>query len=101
MKLKKGDTVKIMIGKDRGKTGKIQKIFLKKNQILVSGINLFKKHRKPQGKTPGGIIDIQKPLLSSKVALLCPKCHQPTRVGFITSSSADKTRICRKCKQTV
>ncbi len=101
MKLKKGDTVKVLIGKDRGKTGKIQKVFLKDNKILVSGINLFKKHLKPQGKKPGGIIDIQKPLLISKIALICPKCNQQTKIGFTLDKSGEKLKICRKCKQTI
>jgi large subunit ribosomal protein L24 len=101
MKLKKGDTVKVLIGKDKGKTGKIQKIFAKKNQILVAGINLFKKHQKPQGKNPGGIIDIQKPLLPSKVAFLCPKCNRQTRIGSQSDKSGEKVRICRKCKQMI
>lgn len=99
MKLQVGDQVKITLGKDRGKTGKIEKVFPKKNAVLVTGINVFKKHLKAQGQDkPGGIIDVTRPLNIAKVALICPKCHQSTRVGY-QGESRKKIRLCRKCQK--
>lgn len=99
MKLRKGDTVKIVAGKDRGKQGKIEKVFPKLGKVLIPGINIYKKHVKPRGEgKPGGIIDLVKPLPVTNVALLCPKCGKPTRIGFQIDKSGEKHRICRKCK---
>jgi len=99
MKLKINDTIKVTLGKDRGKIGKIEKIFPKKNAILVSGVNIYKKHLKAQGENkPGGIVDLPKPLNIAKVALICHKCHQPTRIGF-QGQAKKKVRICRKCQK--
>jgi large subunit ribosomal protein L24 len=102
MKLRKGDTVKIVAGKDRGKQGKIEKVFPKTNQVLIPGINLYKKHVRPQGEgKPGGIIDLTKPLLVANVALICPKCKRQTRVGFQVDQKGEKKRICKKCQELV
>jgi large subunit ribosomal protein L24 len=102
IKLNKGDTVQVLVGKDRGKTGKVEKVLPKKNMVLVSGVNMYKRHLKPQGKNkPGGIVDITKPLPVSKVALVCKKCNQPTRTGFLIDKSGAKIRICKKCKQVI
>ena len=101
LKIKKGDTLKVLSGKDKGKTGKVEKVYPKKNKVLVVGVNIYKKHRKSQGEgKPGGIIDIPRPLSCSKVALLCPKCKQPTRVGYKVSPTGKK-RICKKCQQEI
>lgn len=101
MKLRKGDTVKVTIGKDRGKVGKVEKVLPKKNLIVVAGVNIYKRHLKARGQDkPGGIIDIIKPLSVSNVALVCPKCGQPTRVGYQTAGK-EKVRICRKCKEVI
>jgi len=101
MRLKVGDTIKVTLGKDRGKTGKIEKILPKKNTIVVTGINVYKKHLKPKGeKEPGGIIDITKPLNIAKVALICPQCHLQTRIGF-QGKARKKIRICKKCKKPI
>jgi len=98
MKLKKVDRVRIIAGKDRGREGVIEKVFPKEGEVLVSGINIYKKHVKPAGEgKPGGIIEFFRPLGVAKVALICPKCKQPTRVGF----DKENKRICRKCKQTI
>lgn len=101
MKYKKGDEVKISIGKDKGKTGKIEKVLPKKEAVIVTGLNMYKRHYKPrkQGEQ-GGIIDIIKPIAIAKIALICPKCKSQTRIGFSTADGK-KVRICRKCKQEV
>lgn len=99
MKFKLNDTVKITLGKDRGKTGKITSILLKKNQVVVDGVNIYKKHLKKQGdKQPGGIMDLPRPLALSKIALICPHCHLPTRIGF-EGAKKKKVRICKKCQK--
>jgi len=101
MKLRQGDTVKVMAGKDKGRTGKIEKVLPKKNKVVVGGINVYKRHLKPRGENkPGGIVDIVKPLSAASVALVCPKCGQVTRVGFQTTQD-EKVRICKKCKKPV
>lgn len=101
MKLKKGDEIIVTAGKDRGKKGKIEKVFPRQNKVLVAGINIYKRHLKPRGQgKPGGIIDITKPLPLGNVALICPKCGQKTRVGYEIRTKV-KVRICKKCKETI
>ncbi|MBI2595913.1 50S ribosomal protein L24 [Candidatus Daviesbacteria bacterium] len=98
-KIRKGDKVKILLGKDRGKTGAIEKVLVQKSRVLVSGVNLVKRHVKKQGTIEGGIIDIAKPVNISNVMLICPSCNLPTRVGF--KIGAEKARICKKCKKEI
>ncbi len=101
MKFKKGDEVKVIKGKDKGRTGKIEKVFLKENKVLVAGVNLYKRHLKARSaKQPSEIITLTKPLASANVMLICPKCHLTTRIGFKIENS-DKRRICKKCQQII
>lgn len=98
MKLKKGDTVLVTTGKDKGKKGKVEQTFPALGSVIVGGVNVYKRHRKKQGeREKGGILDITKPISVSKVALVCPKCNLPTRVGYLQSAH-EKIRICRKCE---
>lgn len=100
-KLKKGDTVKITAGKDKGREGKIEKIFPKKGTVLVPGVNIYKKHVKGFQGQKGGIYDIPRPLAFAKVALVCPKCKKATRVGFRVLKEEKKQRICKKCQKEI
>ncbi|MGA2666963.1 MAG: 50S ribosomal protein L24 [Patescibacteria group bacterium] len=101
LKIKKGDTVIINSGKDRGKRGPIEKVFPKKNKVTVVGINVIKKHLKPSRKSPhGGIIDVLAPINASNVTIVCPRCTNPTRVGY-QQAEGKKMRICRKCKESL
>ena len=100
MKLKIGDTVKVTLGKDRGKTGKIEAILPKRNSVVVAGANMYKKHVKRSGDKAGQIVDLTRPLAVSKVALICPHCHQPTRVGY-QGEGKKKVRICKKCTKNL
>lgn len=101
MKIKKGDTVKILLGKDKGKSGKVELILAKENQLVVAGINVYKKHIKRQSKDqPGGIVELNRPLAVSKVALICPKCKKATRVGWQITEKGKK-RLCKKCGKTI
>lgn len=106
MKFKKGDQIIITLGKDRGKKGKIEKVFPGENKIMVPGVNIFKKHVRPRGEgQPGGITDVVRPLSVAKIALVCPRCSRATRIGFHPTGSKadkkDKIRICRKCKAII
>lgn len=99
MKIKKGDEVKVVRGKDAGKTGKVERAFPDKQTVVVAGVNLVKKHRK--SRTPrqrSEIMTITKPLSIASVILVCPKCKLTTRVGF-SFDQDKKTRICKRCKQ--
>lgn len=103
MKLKKGDKVKIVAGKDRGKEGVIERIFPRENKVLVPGVNVYKKHTKARGgekPTAGGIVDLVVPLPIANVALICPKCTQATRVGF-KKEGKEKFRVCKKCREVI
>jgi large subunit ribosomal protein L24 len=101
MKLKKGDLVKIVAGKDKGKTGKIEEILPKADKILVTGINQYKRHLKARAQGQASeIVTITKPLASTNVALVCPHCKLQTRVGFKIEKN-DKIRVCRKCDKKI
>ena len=102
MRFKKDDVVKITVGKDKGKTGKIERVLPKADKVIIPGINVYKKHRKARQdtSTPSGIIDIIKPINVAKIAFICPKCKQQTRFGFIVTAKK-KVRICRKCQAEV
>ena len=101
MKLKKGDKVKIISGKDRGREGKIEKIYKKQTMVLVSQINLYKKHVKKSEQFPqGGLVEIPRPIRACKVALICPKCKKPTRVGYRLSKGS-KVRVCKHCQSII
>ena len=100
LKLKVDDKVKVLSGKDKGRDGKIEKIFPKKGVALIPGINVYKKHVKGTPGQKGGIFDIPRPLALSKLALICTKCKKPTRVGFKMIKDK-KVRICKKCKREI
>ncbi len=83
MKIKLGDKVKVIAGKDKGREGVVSRVYPKTNKIVIEGINMYKKHvRKNQEMPQGGIIDVPRPFDVSKVMLVCPKAKKPTRVGY-------------------
>ena len=96
-KIKKGDTVKVLSGNDKGKTGEVLEVIPKTQKIIVKGINIRKKHIKPrkQGEE-GGIIPSEFSIHSSKVAVVCPKCGKATRIGYSVEKD-EKVRVCKKC----
>ncbi|MHB8669635.1 MAG: 50S ribosomal protein L24 [Acidimicrobiales bacterium] len=100
MKLRKGDRVRVLSGKDRGREAEIMRVMPKQDRVIVDGINVAKKHQRATRATmQGGIIDKDMPIPASSVALLCPSCG-PTRVGYRFEDSGTglvKIRICRKC----
>ena len=97
MKIRKGDTVKVLSGNDKGKTGEVLEVIPKTKKIIVKGINIRKKHIKPrkQGEE-GGIIPSEFSIHSSKVAVVCPKCGKATRIGYSVEKD-EKVRVCKKC----
>lgn len=102
LKIKKGDTVLVIAGKDKGKTGKVERALPKINKLIVSGVNILKKAVRPSKKNPhGGIIQFPAPISISNVMLLCPRCNKPTRVGYKVLENKKKLRICKKCKESV
>lgn len=102
MKIKAKDKVLITAGKDKGKTGIVEKVFPKNGKVLIPGLNLYKKHLKPRGEgKPGGRVDVSRPLPVGNIALICPKCNQPTRVGYQIIEGEKKIRICKKCKSPI
>ncbi len=101
MKLKKNDQIIIVAGKDKGKKGKIEKVLIKRQRVLVPGVNIFKRHMKKRDeKNPGGIIEFPRPLPLASVRLICPKCGKPTRVGYHQQGDT-KQRVCKLCSQAI
>jgi large subunit ribosomal protein L24 len=97
LKLRKGDTVVVLSGKDVGRRGTITRVLPNSDRVIVDGVNLVKRHTKPRGQVmQGGIIDKEMPIHVSNVALLCKDCG-PTRIGYRFAEDGVKHRICRKC----
>ncbi len=97
MNIKKGDLVLIRKGKDRGKTGKIIKAFPKEHKVLIDGLNLVKKTKKPRKEgEKGEIISVAQPIPRANVALICPSCKKPTKINYRIEEEK-KFRICKKC----
>lgn len=114
MKIKKGDNVLIITGKDNGKRGTVEKAIPRDNKVTVTGVNIAKHHLKPSRKNPhGGIMDKLAPIDVSNVVLVCPHCGKPSRVGYRVvdkeqksakgglADNRKKTRICKKCKESL
>ena len=99
--VRQGDTVYVLTGKDSGKRGKVLKIFTADERILVEGVNMIKKHKKPQQTQPGGIINQEGPVHVSNVMLICDKCKKPARVGKRILENGDKVRYCKKCNEII
>lgn len=100
-KIKKGDTVKVMSGKDKGKTEKVLTVFPEEQKALIENINKVKRHTKPNQQHKGGILDKYMPISLSRVMLVCSSCKKPTRVGFKTLNDNKKVRFCKKCKENI
>ena len=102
LKVKKGDTIRVIKGKDKGKTGKVLAVYLSLGRALVEGINLAKKHkRQTRQEEKGGIVSIEMPLSIANIAVICKNCNRQTRVGFSVLKDGSKVRICRACKEAL
>jgi len=107
MKIKKGDTVKIISGNYKGRVSKVLRVFKNKNQVLVEGVNIHKKFIKPKREgEKGQIVNIPLPINVSNVMLVCPNCKKPTRVGYHIikvgkNKKNKKVRVCKKCNSEI
>ena len=101
--IRKNDNVLVIAGKDRGKRGRVLKIVVERNRLVVEGVNLIKRHTKPnpQRNVKGGIVEREGSLHASNEQLLCPECGAQTRVGRKVLADGRKVRICRKCEGVV
>ena len=97
LKVKKGDTVEVLSGNDKGKQGEVLEVIPKKDKIIVKGVNVRKKHVKPrkQGEE-GGIISVECAIHSAKANIVCPKCGKATKIGYV-EEKGEKVRVCKKC----
>jgi len=101
VKLKKGDNVLITKGKDKGKKSKVVRAFPKTMQVLVEGLNLKKIHKRPRKEgEKGQVVEVASPLSVAKLKLICPKCNQTARLGYVIKDNV-KNRICKKCQAEV
>ena len=101
--IRKNDTVLVITGKDRGKRGRVLKVVPDKNLLIVEGVNLIKRHTRPNPakNIKGGIVEREASLHASNVQLVCPECGVQTRVGHKVLGDGRKVRICRKCEGVV
>jgi large subunit ribosomal protein L24 len=101
--VRKNDTVAVMTGKDSGKRGRVLRVLPAKNRVIVEGVNLIKRHTKPnpQRQVKGGIVEREAAVHASNVQLVCPECGKQTRVGRKILGDGRKVRICRKCEGVV
>ena len=101
MRIRKGDTVLVIAGKDRGKTGSVEHVSIKEGLVLVAGINIQKRHLKASRKNPkGGILEMPKPMSWAKVMVICSSCSKPSRMGSI-ETKAGKERMCKRCGKVI
>jgi len=99
IKLKKGDTVQVIAGKEKGKTGKIVKILRDEGRVVVEKLNFVKRHKRPDTRGKGGIMEKEAPIDISNVAYFCSRCNKAVRIGYIKNEENKKVRICKKCKE--
>ncbi len=100
--IKKGDTVKILTGRDKGKKGKILRVFPEENRVVVEALQLMAHYTRPSQQNPkGGMIRVEGKIHRSNVQLVCPKCAQASRVGFQFLSDRTKQRMCKKCHEII
>lgn len=104
-RVKKGDTVEVIAGKDRGERGEVIKVLPKENRVIVGGVNMVKRHMKARqqgGQTiPAQIVEKDAPLQLSNVMVVCPACEERTRVGYRVREDGHKVRVCKKCNADI
>ncbi len=101
-RIRTGDTVKVIAGKDRGRIGKVKKVYPEKKRVLVEEVNIVKRHLRPRGANePSGIVEMAAPIHISNVMLVCPNCGEPTRVGYMKLEDGSKARVCKKCGEVI
>ena len=105
IRIKKGDTVEVIAGNDRGVRGKVLRVLPKKGQVMVAGVNIVKKHQRSvqagRGQVQPGIIEFEAPIVMDNVMLVCPHCNERTRVGFRVLDDGRRVRLCKKCERAI
>jgi len=100
--IRKNDSVMVIAGRERGKTGKVLKVMPKENRALIERVNLVKRHARPRGpQQPGGILEKEAPIHLSNLMVMCDKCNAPVRVGRKILGDGSKARICRRCGEAL
>jgi large subunit ribosomal protein L24 len=99
--VRKGDTVLVLSGKNRGRDGKVLSAMPAEGRVIVEGINIVTKHKKPQRMNPGGIVRQEAPIHASNVMLICGKCKAPTKVAKRLLENGEKVRVCKKCGEII
>lgn len=104
-RIKKGDTVEVIAGKDKGTRGEVLRVIPKKDRVVVERVNIVKKHQRPvqagRQQVQPGIIEFEAPIDLSNVMLVCPQCEARTRIGYSINENNRKVRVCRKCGQDI
>ena len=104
-RIKRGNTVEVITGEYRGVRGTVQWVYPKDDRIVVSGVNIVKKHQRAvqagRSQVQAGVIEFEAPIHLSNVMLVCPRCDEATRVGFIRQEDGTKVRVCKKCGETI
>ena len=102
MQIRKNDSVMVIAGKERGKTGKVLRVLLEKDAVIVERTNMVKRHTKPRGpQQPGGIVEKEAAIHASNIMIMCDKCNAPVRIGHKKLSDGTKIRICRRCNEAL
>jgi len=102
VEIRKNDSVMVIAGKERGKTGKILRVLPEKSAVIVERLNIVKRHSKPRGpQQPGGIVEKEAAIHSSNVMIMCDKCNAPVRIGQKLLADGKKIRICRSCNEAL
>ncbi|MFW5789958.1 MAG: 50S ribosomal protein L24 [Halanaerobiaceae bacterium] len=102
MKIKKGDQVEVITGKDKGKRGEVLTVDRKKNRVVVEGVNIVHRHMRPSQDNPqGGIIENEAPINASNVMVVCAACDEKSRLGYKYLDNGKKVRYCKKCDETI
>ncbi len=100
-KIRREDTVLVIKGKDRGKTGPVRQVIPRQQKVIVTGINIVKRHMRPRFQRPGGIVQRESPIPWANVMLLCKNCNRPVRAGFRLLEDGRKVRYCKKCDANI
>ena len=102
MQVRKNDSVMVIAGKERGKTGKVLRVLPDKDAVIVERLNMVKRHTKPRGpQQPGGIVEKEASIHASNIMLMCDKCNAPVRIGRKILADGKKIRVCRRCNEAL
>jgi len=102
MKIRKKDTILVILGKDKGKRGKVRQAFPKRGKVVIEGLNMVKRHSRTSGQArQAGIIELESPMSVSNVMFICNKCDKPARIGFRLLDDGKKVRVCKSCREVI